>query len=44
MATGPMNEAQEERAGLVKTHAYAVLNIVEVKVSCVAVRGEGVRE
>ena len=31
VATGPMSDAEEERAGLVKTHAYAVLNIVEVK-------------
>ena len=31
VATGPMSEAQEERTGLVKTHAYAVLNIAEVK-------------
>ena len=31
VATGPMSDAQEERAGLVKTHAYAVLNIVDVK-------------
>lgn len=31
VATGPLSEAQEERAGLVKTHAYAVLSIVEVK-------------
>ena len=32
VATGPLSDAQEERAGLVKTHAYAVLNIVEAKV------------
>ena len=31
MATGPLSEAQEERAGLVKTHAYAVLSIMEAK-------------
>jgi calpain-7 len=30
VATGPMSEAEEERAGLVKTYAYAVLNIEEV--------------
>ena len=26
-----MSEVEEERAGLVKTHAYAVLSMVEVK-------------
>jgi calpain-7 len=31
VATGPMSEVEEERAGLVKTHAYAVLSMVEVK-------------
>ena len=31
VATGSMSEAEEERAGLVKTHAYAVLSMVEVK-------------
>ena len=31
MATGELSEAREERAGLVKTHAYAVLSMVEVK-------------
>lgn len=32
VATGALSEAQAERAGLVATHAYAVLNVVEVKV------------
>ena len=33
VATGPMSESQAERAGLVQTHAYAVLNVVHIKVS-----------
>ena len=36
MATGQLPDAEADRAGLVKTHAYAVLNVVEVKV-CVCV-------
>ena len=36
VATGPMSEAQAERAGLVQTHAYAVLNVVHIKVRTVA--------
>lgn len=33
VATGPMSEAYADRAGLVQTHAYAVLNVVHIKVS-----------
>ena len=32
MATGDMTEAEGERAGLVPTHAYAMLDIRIVKV------------
>ena len=32
VATGALSEAQTERAGLVPTHAYAVLNVIEIKV------------
>ena len=32
VATGEIGQADAERAGLVPTHAYAVLNIVEVQV------------
>lgn len=34
VATGELGGGQAERAGLVPTHAYAVLNVVEVKVKC----------
>ncbi len=33
VATGELSEAQAERAGLVATHAYAILNVVQYKVS-----------
>ena len=33
VATGQLSGGQAERAGLVPTHAYAVLNVVMVKVS-----------
>lgn len=33
VATGEISEADEERAGLVPTHAYAMLDIRDVKVS-----------
>ena len=33
VATGDLNRGDVERAGLVPTHAYAVLNVVEVLVS-----------
>ena len=32
MATGKLSEVESDRAGLVTTHAYAVLNLVEIKV------------
>ena len=32
VATGPLSDAEAERIGLVSTHAYAVLSVVEVKV------------
>lgn len=32
VATGSMSDAQAERSGLVGAHAYALLNIVEIKV------------
>ena len=32
VATGDLSEAQADRAGLVPTHAYAVLNVVHVQV------------
>lgn len=32
VATGKLSEAESDRAGLVTTHAYAVLNLVEIKV------------
>ena len=32
VATGQLTETESERAGLVTTHAYAVLNLIEVKV------------
>ena len=32
VATGPLSDKEAERAGLVPTHAYAVLNVVEIKV------------
>ena len=32
MATGKLSEAESDRTGLVTTHAYAVLNLVEIKV------------
>ena len=34
VATGEMSKQEAERAGLVPTHAYAVLNITEVQVLC----------
>ncbi len=33
VATGELSEAQADRAGLVATHAYAILNVVQYKVS-----------
>ena len=33
IATGELSEVQAERTGLVPTHAYAILNVLEVKVS-----------
>jgi calpain-7 len=33
VATGELSEAEADRAGLVPTHAYAMLDIREVKVS-----------
>lgn len=33
VATGELSDAQAERTGLVSTHAYAVLNMVEIDVS-----------
>ena len=33
VATGPLGAGEAERAGLVPTHAYAVLNVVTIKVS-----------
>ena len=35
IATGDISEAEADRAGLVPTHAYAMLDIREVKVICV---------
>ena len=32
VATGELSEGKAERAGLVPTHAYAVLSVVEVQV------------
>lgn len=32
IATGELSNGQAERAGLVPTHAYAILNVVEVQV------------
>lgn len=32
VATGKLSEVESDRAGLVTTHAYAVLNLVEIKV------------
>ena len=32
VATGPLSDREAERAGLVPTHAYAVLNVIEIKV------------
>ncbi len=37
VATGKLSEADSDRAGLVTTHAYAVLNLVEIKVLTVHV-------
>lgn len=34
VATGELSDAEADRAGLVSTHAYAVLSVVEYKVSC----------
>lgn len=33
VATGQLSPAEAERAGLVPTHAYAVLNVVQIKVT-----------
>ena len=33
VATGELSDAEADRAGLVTTHAYAVLNVVQIKVS-----------
>lgn len=33
VATGELSDADADRAGLVPTHAYAVLSVVEYKVS-----------
>lgn len=33
MATGPMSETDADRAGLVSTHAYALLDIRKIQVS-----------
>jgi hypothetical protein len=37
VATGQLSEVESDRAGLVTTHAYAVLNLVEIKVLIVHV-------
>lgn len=34
VATGELSDTQADRAGLVPTHAYAVLSVVEYQVSC----------
>ena len=39
VATGVLSDTQADRAGLVPTHAYAVLSVVEYKVSCFLVVG-----
>lgn len=36
VATGQLSEGESERTGLVTTHAYAVLNLAEFKVHCMA--------
>lgn len=33
VATGPMSDVDADRAGLVSTHAYALLDIREIRVS-----------
>ena len=35
VATGKLSEGESERAGLVTTHAYAVLNLADIKVCAV---------
>ena len=35
VATGEMSDAEADRSGLVSAHAYALLNIVEIKVSLI---------
>ena len=42
IATGELNEGQAERAGLVPTHAYAILNVVEVQVWFAISRKQGI--
>ena len=38
VATGNLSEAEADRAGLVSTHAYAVLNVIKVQVLYVQVQ------
>ena len=37
VATGKLSEVESDRAGLVTTHAYAVLSLVEIKVLTVLI-------